>query len=114
VAAAAFKVLSVLEWETACRSGLFSGSSDDVRDGYIHLSTRETLHDTLRKYFAGQRNLCLIEFDTEDFGDALRWEAARGGVLFPHVYAPIATSIARRVWRLQCDEIVGLTLPNDL
>jgi uncharacterized protein (DUF952 family) len=30
-----------------------------------------------------------VTFDADAFGTALRWEPARGGILFPHVYRPL-------------------------
>jgi len=110
----AYKVLPRSDWKTACVDGCFRGSAVDLHDGYIHLSTRETLPETLRKYFAGQTDLCLIEFDTAELGDSLRWEPARGGTLFPHVYGPLHTTLARRAWTLQWNAELGFVLPNEL
>lgn len=110
----AYKVLPQSDWNAACAEGRFAGSPVDVLDGYIHLSTRETLPETLRKYFAGQTDLCLIEFETAELGDALRWEPARGGQLFPHLYTPLRTDLARRTWRLQWDGDAGFALPEAL
>lgn len=110
----AYKVLPRSDWKTACVDGCFRGSAVDLHDGYIHLSTRETLPETLRKYFAGQTDLCLIEFDTAELGDSLRWEPARGGQLFPHLYTPLRTDLARRIWQLQWDGDAGFALPEAL
>ncbi len=65
--------------------------------GFIHLSTRAQLAETLRRHFAGQRDLVLIEVDPVDLGAALRWEPSRGGDLFPHLYGTLRVSYARRV-----------------
>ncbi len=109
----AYKVLPQSDWIAACAEGRFVGSPADLLDGYIHLSTRETLPETLRKYFAGQTDLCLIEFDTAELGNSLRWEPARGGVLFPHVYGPLHTTLARREWPLPWSA-AGFVLPDVL
>jgi uncharacterized protein (DUF952 family) len=34
-------------------------------------------------------DLMLVAIDGTALGPALKWEAARGGVLFPHLYAPL-------------------------
>jgi uncharacterized protein (DUF952 family) len=75
----------------------------DVIDCYIHLSTEEQALETARRHFAGRDDLVAVAFDAKDFGDALKWEASRGGALFPHLYAdlPAARAVgARRLRRL--------------
>lgn len=89
-----FKVVPRPAWEDACRSGAFIGSADDVRDGFIHLSTREQIAGTIAKHFRGQHDLVLIQFETRLLGEALRWEVSRGGDLFPHLYAALPTACA--------------------
>jgi uncharacterized protein (DUF952 family) len=89
-----FKVVTRAAWEDACRSGTFAGSADDVRDGFIHLSTREQLAGTLAKHFRGQDGLVLIQFETHLLGEQLRWEKSRGGDAFPHLYTVLPTGSA--------------------
>ena len=90
-----FKVVQRTAWEDACRAGAFRGSADDLRDGFIHLSTRAQLPGTLAKHFRGKHDLVLIQFETSVLGDALRWEVARDGAEFPHLYAELPTVIAQ-------------------
>lgn len=83
---AAFKVLTVGEKDTLERDGRFSGSSDDSRDGFIHLSTAAQLTATVDKHFAGASDLWVAEVDLDALGKAVRWEPSRGGEDFPHLY----------------------------
>jgi uncharacterized protein (DUF952 family) len=53
--------------------------------------------ETLRRHFAGQTGLVLVEIDLERAGPALRWEPSRGGALFPHVYGALSASLATKV-----------------
>ena len=85
---AAFKVLSGAEL-TELELGSFAGSADDQRDGFIHLSTAAQLTGTVDKHFAGQDGLQVAEVDLVVLGDAVRWEPARGGEDFPHLYGPL-------------------------
>jgi len=80
------------------RSG--AGSADDLRDGFIHLSTREQLTGTIAKHFRGEHDLVLIQFETHLLGEQLRWEVSRGGDLFPHFYAALPTASAGAVHAL--------------
>jgi uncharacterized protein (DUF952 family) len=80
------KLLRAAEWASFDAQGSFAGSADDVRDGFIHLSTPEQAVVTREKYFAGEAGLVEVTCDAAALGDALRWEPSRGGALFPHLY----------------------------
>ncbi|WP_428682205.1 DUF952 domain-containing protein [Sphingopyxis sp.] len=88
-AKSAFKVLTAQQWADFERERVFRGAPVDIADGYIHLSTAEQLEATIAKYFAGQSGLMIAEVDLTCLGDAIRWEPARGGALFPHIYAEL-------------------------
>jgi uncharacterized protein (DUF952 family) len=109
-----FKVATRTAWDDACRAGLFKGSADDVRDGFIHLSTRHQLSATLAKHFKGQTDLVLVTLDTGALGDALRWEASRDGDLFPHLYAGLPITAAREVRALELDSSGVPIVPEDV
>jgi uncharacterized protein (DUF952 family) len=84
-----YKICPASAWREAERQGIFRGSADDLRDGFIHFSTAPQVVGTARKHFAGQTGLFLIAIDTDALGDALRWEVSRGGELFPHLYGDL-------------------------
>lgn len=84
-----YKICGKAEWAMAEASGSYAGSEHDRRDGFIHFSTSAQLAGTLAKYFAGSADLLLIAIDANPLGDALRWEPARDGDLFPHLYAEL-------------------------
>lgn len=92
-----FKILTGPQWAELQHSGAFSGSPADLADGYIHLSTAAQTPGTLAKHYAGQQGLVLLAVDLEAAGGALRWEPARGGELFPHLYAALPLA-AVRAW----------------
>ena len=85
---AAFKVLTAAEL-AELEGGSFIGSADDKHDGYIHLSTAAQLTATVDKHFAEGGDLHVAEVDLEALGEAIRWEASRGGDEFPHLYGPL-------------------------
>lgn len=90
-----YKIVPAPLWRQAEAQGQFTGSPVDVRDGYIHFSTAEQLTATARKHFAGQQGLLLVTIDATQV--PLRWEPARGGQLFPHLYEPLPLSAVRAV-----------------
>jgi uncharacterized protein (DUF952 family) len=89
-----YKIVDEADWRAAQRSGFYHGSADDQRDGYIHLSFAEQVEGTAARHFANRSGLLLIAFVAEKLGDALRLERSRGGALFPHLYAELATANA--------------------
>ncbi len=91
-----FKIVARSDWERACRDGLYRGSPDDMRDGFIHFSAPDQVIGTAAKHFRGQADLLLVAFDEKEFGEALKWEKSRGGALFPHLYGTVSTKLA--VW----------------
>jgi uncharacterized protein (DUF952 family) len=84
-----YKICPASAWREAERQGAYRGSADDLRDGYIHFSTASQVPGTVAKYFEGQKGLFLVAVDADALGDALRWEPARGGELFPHLYGEL-------------------------
>ena len=84
-----YKLLRAEEWRAFEAGGEFDGSPDDLRDGFIHLSTAAQLTATRARHFAGVAGVYALELDADALGAALRWEASRGGDLFPHLYRPL-------------------------
>jgi uncharacterized protein (DUF952 family) len=82
------------DWEQAEVQGFYTGSADDKRDGFMHFSTAAQVAESARRHRAGQADLVLIVV-AEDAAGPWRWEAARGGDLFPHLYAalPVAAVV---------------------
>ncbi len=83
------KLLRAAEWAQFQATGEFTGSADDIRDGYIHISPPAEVAANSAKWFAGEVGLMAVTLDSDALGDDLRWEPARGGVLFPHLYRPL-------------------------
>ena len=94
--------------------GVLSGSSDDVRDGFIHLSTLDQLEGTLRRHFAGEDGLVLLEVRADALPSGLQWEASRGGALFPHLYADLPLQIVDRVFTIKLTKSGTHVLPPEL
>jgi uncharacterized protein (DUF952 family) len=87
-----YKLLRAAEWADLDRDGQTLGAPVDRADGYVHFSTKAQLAGTLAKHFAGETGLMLLALDSDALGPHLRWEPARGGALFPHLYRPLRRS----------------------
>jgi uncharacterized protein (DUF952 family) len=84
-----YKIFRADEWRAAQRDGVFRGSPDDLRDGFIHFSSAEQVAGTYERYFSGQNGVVLAAVDADVLGTALKWEPSRGGALFPHLYGDL-------------------------
>lgn len=87
-----YKITPRALWREAEDKGRFDGAPVDLADGYIHFSTAAQVRETASKHFAGQPDLLLVGIDPDRLGDGLKWEASRGGQLFPHLYGPLHLS----------------------
>jgi uncharacterized protein (DUF952 family) len=96
-----YKICSASAWREAERQGVYRGSADDIRDGFIHFSTASQVAETARKHFFGQTGLFLIEVDADALGDALRWEPSRNEELFPHLYGELDLGAVTKVFDMR-------------
>ena len=87
-----YKILSRAEWEAAKAADRFDGSAVDLADGFIHFSAADQAQETAAKWFKDQVDLVLLGVEAEGLGEDLKWEASRGGALFPHLYRPLLVS----------------------
>ncbi|XSG83530.1 MAG: DUF952 domain-containing protein [Methyloligella sp. ZOD6] len=87
-----YKITDVGALAKAEEHGWLEGSADDLRDGYIHLSSGAQVQGTLDRHFVGQDNLMLLAFDADAIGGELKWETSRGGDDFPHLYGQLPLS----------------------
>src|ERR1700674_1795484 len=81
-----YKICPASAWREAERQGVYRGSADDIRDGFIHFSAASQVAETAKKHFFGQTGLLLIAVDADALGEALRWERSRNDEKFPHLY----------------------------
>lgn len=84
-----YKILRADEWTAIKVLGKTAGAPVDLADGFIHFSTATQLPGTLAKHFGNETDLILLACDAKALSDSLRWEPARDGDLFPHLYRPL-------------------------
>ena len=86
-----FKIIDINEWQKVREIGTYSGSSNDIEDGFIHFSGEDQVKETLEKYYSKQKNLVLFKVETLKL-DHLIWEQASDGNMFPHLYSSLDLS----------------------
>ena len=85
----AYKLIDAAEWAAARLRGVYEGSAVDRADGFIHLSAAGQVVETARRHYVGRQDLRLLTVDLAALADTVRWEASRGGALFPHIHGPL-------------------------
>lgn len=104
-----YKILTAEEW--ASRKGALPWAPVDIQDGFIHFSTAAQVEETARRHFAEELDLVLVRVEPSLIPEAaLRWEASRGGALFPHVYGDVPLEAVAHVWRMEGE----FRMPTDL
>jgi uncharacterized protein (DUF952 family) len=81
-----YKIFTETEWLNFQESGQFSGSLDDIGDGFIHLSSKDQVAGVVERFFAGKRPLYVAEFSEPDLLQKLKWEDSGAAELYPHLY----------------------------
>jgi uncharacterized protein (DUF952 family) len=99
-----YRIVTEDEWRAAREAGVFAGSAHDRRDGFIHFSTAEQAAETAAKHYAGKGDLLILCVDAAALSAPLKWEASRGGQLFPHLYGVLPASAVVRVEKLPLSE----------
>jgi uncharacterized protein (DUF952 family) len=102
-----YKILPRTEWDAARAAGTFAGSAIDLADGFIHFSGHDTAQKTAELYFKDKADLLLLTVEADDLGEALKWEASRGGALFPHLFRALKVDevLAERALDLDADGV---------
>ena len=108
-----YKVLTPEQWLKFQTDGVFTGSPIDRSDGYIHLSCMRELKETMDKWYADNPEVVVLQVESARVADELRYEMARGGIEFPHLYADLPMSAVGQVWVLS-PEADGYVLPISL
>jgi len=90
-------------WANAVEKGSYPGTLMDQADGFIHMSTSETIEGSAAKHRKGEENLLLLFIDSDVLGEKLIWEPARGGILFPHLYEDLKPALVAKVVPLPLD-----------
>jgi uncharacterized protein (DUF952 family) len=96
-----YKILRAKEWAQLEKHGVFAGSADDLRDGFIHFSTAEQVRGTVEKHFSDEAALMLLAVESEPLEKSLRWEVSRGGQKFPHLYGELPLALVKSSYEIR-------------
>jgi uncharacterized protein (DUF952 family) len=89
-----YKICPAEDWRRALVCGVYDGSPDDLRDGFVHLSTAAQAPGVLGRYFSDMTDLVAVAFEAKALGRALKWQRSGSGELYPHFYGPLPAAMA--------------------
>jgi len=107
-----YKIINKEDLEKAKSIGTYSGSSKDIKDGYIHFSGQEQVNGTLKKHYSGEKNLILLKVATLKL-DHLVWEQSSDGNFFPHLYSPLELINVVEEYEVNLDSEGNHKLPDN-
>ena len=85
-----YKVLRAPEWASFDAEGAHPRRAGRPRRRLTSTSPPpRSFRAPLARHFAGETGAMLLAVDAGAAGAAVRWEPARGGALFPHLYRPL-------------------------
>ena len=108
-----FKIIEKEEWQKAKQSGNYSGSANDIKDGYIHFSEEDQVSETLKKYYQNKENLILLKVNSFKL-EHLLWEQASNGDMFPHLYSRLDVKNVEDEYELSLNDDGTHILPEIL
>lgn len=96
-----YKIIPASDWQAMRATRHVRPSADDVRDGFMHLSTAAQLPGTLHKHFAAAGELVVLQLASAALGADLQWEPSRDDQLFPHLYGALDMRHVEAVFELE-------------
>ena len=109
-----YKILRRFEWEEAQKTGVFTGSADDRRDGFIHLSSATQLSTTCDRHFGQENEIILVVVAADRLAPGLKWEESRRGEKFPHLYGLLELSAVLSVTEIRRDSDGRFIFPPEI
>lgn len=82
-----YHLLPPADWEQAQHQGDYRPVSLGA-EGFIHLSTRSQVANTLANFFSGHTGLIMLAVEVARLQAELRYDSANDQ-LFPHLYGPL-------------------------
>jgi uncharacterized protein (DUF952 family) len=109
-----YKIVRRSEWMAARRSGVFGGSPDDARDGFIHLSSASQVRGVCERHFGHETDLLLLAFEAGRLGPNLKWETSHKGEAYPHLYGALPLALVQSIAEIRHGTDGRFVLPPEI
>lgn len=84
------------DWEPERQSGEYRAESLES-EGFIHCSQSEDqMLQVANRLYSDQREMLVLDVDTARLVSPVKYEEARSGGVFPHIYGPLNTDAVTR------------------
>ena len=82
-----YKVLRTNEHLQFQEDKIFKGSPVDLKDGFIHLSSKNQVSGVISRYYNNESKVYVYKFRSSDYQKNLKWEySERSKEHYPHIY----------------------------
>ena len=81
-----YRVMLNNEWDEFKKKKKFFGNKLDIQSGFIPLSTKSQIKNTIEKYYKNEDSIIIFKINVKDIAKNLKWEISRNNQLFPHLY----------------------------
>jgi len=83
-----YKLVTIEEWERAIeQGGSYQGSALDLKDGFMHLSSKEEVELSAKLYYSQLHEVLLLKVNNEKIAADTKWEFSQArNAHFPHLY----------------------------
>jgi uncharacterized protein (DUF952 family) len=98
-----YHLISKAEWESAKSNPEYRAASL-AEEGFIHCSQDEAqMLAVAERRFSGRNDLLVLDVDTDRLTAPIKYELARSGGTYPHIYGPLDTRAVRQARPLLID-----------
>lgn len=109
-----FHIAHLKDWEEAQKQEKYTADSLATQ-GFIHCSKDYQVVDVADAIFKGQKDLILLEIDTEKVKPGIKFEKPLGEKEeYPHIYGALNTDAVIKVSNFKPDVNGFFTFPRDL
>ena len=91
-----FHITTAGEWRSALEVGTYTAPSL-ADEGFIHTSTVDQVPGTAERYYTEVPDLVLLVIDPDAVSAEIKWEEARPGDVYPHIYGELEPAAVIRV-----------------
>ena len=95
-----YRISSSTEWFDFKKKKIMKCNSVDLGSNFIHLSNKEQVIGTIKKYFKNKKNLYLIKLFKVDIDEKIKWEKSSDNMFFPHYYGDIFIEYVNKVFKI--------------
>src|SRR5206468_2717403 len=100
-------------WEAGLRAGSYRADMLET-EGFMHCSLPRQVVASAERHYAGAHGLVLLAIAVDRVQSEVRYEAAKNGEVFPHIYGPLNPDAVTQMVPFEPDPDGHFTLPDAL